>query len=551
MNKNIFSTKLKSVPVTNTVNKAGGKAYALSDQAALAQYVVTSTFGDTFYAKADEQVDKVLQLALNAEPEFLGKAAVYAHEVAGMKDTPALLLAVLAARSAIKPGITATEDQLVSGRVLVQAFPRVVTRFKMLQNFVQIIRSGKVGRRSFGSLVKKLIRNWFATRTGNALFTGSIGADPSFADVLKMVHPRAEDSQKNALYAYMIGRDYDADLLPDKVKQFEAFKKDNSSPIPDVPFQMLSSLTLTEAQWKEIILNMPWNALRMNLNTAERHGVFKDRAATEAIARKLADPEQVRKNNVFPYQLLAAYQNANTTIPQIVRNALQDAMEVAIDLVPNFGVPIAVCLDTSGSMHSPITGHRVGATTKMQYVDIAALVGASLARKNNECTVLPFDTRVHDASTINGRDSVMTNAERLKRFGGGGTDCASALRVINGMVGQRPEIIIYVSDNASWFNGKAYMSHYGGTGMAAEWDAYKRRNPKAKLILIDIDANDNTQVVDQPGVLNIGGFSDKVWTGIKNFVEKGAGDFVGVVNSVDLTVTPQTHRFPLDQGPVA
>ena len=44
-------------PVANTNNEAGGRAYAFSPEHALAQYAVTGTMHNTFYASAEQQLD--------------------------------------------------------------------------------------------------------------------------------------------------------------------------------------------------------------------------------------------------------------------------------------------------------------------------------------------------------------------------------------------------------------------------------------------------------------------------------------------------------------
>ena len=79
-------------------------------------------------------------------PEFIAKTAVYARETDMMKDMPAFLLAVLSIRDK---------------RAFRAGFPRVIDNGKMLRNFVQIMRSGAVGRKSLGSLPKRLVREWF------------------------------------------------------------------------------------------------------------------------------------------------------------------------------------------------------------------------------------------------------------------------------------------------------------------------------------------------------------------------------------------------------
>jgi 60 kDa SS-A/Ro ribonucleoprotein len=332
------------------------------------------------------------------------------------------------------------------------------------------------------------------------------------------------------------------------VKEYELFKKallgsgSYEGPTPSVPFQMLASLPLTEAHWKEIATNAPWNMLRMNLNTFERHGVFKDQKVVEQLATKLADADEVRANNVFPYQLLTAYQNVDQKVPASIRNALQDAMETATENVPIFAGGVAVCIDTSGSMQSSATGYRQGSTSKTRCVDVAALVGASIARKNKDTTLVPFDTRVHATHSLNIRDSIMTNAQKLAAFGGGGTDVASAMRLLNTLVGNRPKVVIFVSDNESWYNEGGNGLYYRGSGLAHEWATYKKKVPGAKLICIDVVANRTTQVVDSGDVMNVGGFSDRVWDLISRFVKEGDTDFVKLINetvSLDVSTTPE------------
>ena len=149
-NKNLFKSIVGILsPKTDTINEAGGIAYKLSPKQALAQYAATGCFNHTFYADAGEQLDKVLALANEVDAEFVAKTAVFARENGYMKDMPALLLAVLSIR-----------DKELFERV----FPRVADNGKMLRNFVQILRSGAVGRKSLGSLPKRMVRDWFEKR---------------------------------------------------------------------------------------------------------------------------------------------------------------------------------------------------------------------------------------------------------------------------------------------------------------------------------------------------------------------------------------------------
>src|SRR4030095_13070380 len=227
----------------------------------------------------------------------------------------------------------------VKDRELLNAiFPRVIDNAKMLRNFVQIMRSGAVGRKSLGSAPKRLVREWLDARDPAVLFKANVGQDPSLTDIVKMVHPKPKDEAREALFGYFIGRNYAADALPEVARNFEAFKKGESREVPDVPFQMLTALELGTAEWTAIARRAAWHMTRMNLNTFARHGVFAQPGLPELIADRLRDAKAIARARVFPYQLMVAYTMAvaNADIPQIVCNALQDAMEIATANVPEF-----------------------------------------------------------------------------------------------------------------------------------------------------------------------------------------------------------------------
>jgi 60 kDa SS-A/Ro ribonucleoprotein len=513
----------------NTVNEANGRAYAFSPEHALAQYAATGTFNGTFYAHEVEQLQRVLELASKVDPAFVARTAVYCREKGLMKDMPAFLTAFLAARDV---------------RLLASVFPRVIDSGKMLRNFVQIVRSGAVGRKSFGSAPKRLLRAWFTSRAPESIFRQSLGTDPSIKDVIKMVRPSPKlatgeiDAVREALYGYLIGKDVAHEKLPPLVQAFEAFKKGEGD-VPDVPFEMLTALELSTERWTSIARRMSWTQLRMNLNTLHRHDVFRDASMVSFVARKLRDPELVRRARVFPFQLLAAFKAAKEDMPAELTMALQEAMEIAIENVPNVEGKVFLCPDVSGSMQSPATGHRKGATSTVRCIDVAALVTAAFLRRNTSAEVLPFsDDVVKMPRRLNPKDSVMTNAQYLASLPSGGTACSAPLRQLNERRA-KGDLVIYVSDNMSWADfAKAATpsATRGATVMAEEWARFRQRNPSAKLVLVDIQPYGSTQMHERADVLNVGGFSDGVFDVISLFAkgELGADHWVGAINSVSI-----------------
>lgn len=563
--KTVFGSSTKGSsnvgPATDTRNLAGGRAYSLSAKEALAQLAATGCFNQTFYASAQDQLGKVTELAGQVDPKFVAQVAIYARGKGFMKDMPAFLLAFLSGKltaaakaeeAAHKAGQKdqarehGAEVQQLS-RILTAAFPRVIDNGKMLRNFVQIVRSGTTGRKSLGSAPRRLVTSWLEGRTPEQLFLASVGNDPSLGDILSLVHPAPADVARAAIYGYLLGKEKakhgetgEFSVLtycPDMVREYEAFKADTSRPLPKAPYEMLEGLALSKEQWVEIATERSsWQQVRQHLSTFGRKGVFESDEAVKKIAAKLADRDQIKRARVMPYQLLVAYLNAEA-VPAAIRNALQDAVEIATENIPVINGRVAVFPDVSGSMRSPVTGTKFNPktgkveshTTKVSCLDVAALVAASILRKNPEALILPFAETSRTGHKFNPRDSIMTNAEALKRVPGGGTNCSAPMATINQMK-YTPDLVWYVSDNESWVDsGRTWST--APTATLAEWDKVKQRNPGAKLVCMDLTPNTTSQAPSRAEIMNIGGFSDVVFEAVAAFTGGLAGSWIEMIEN--------------------
>ena len=503
-NTTLFQSIKNRFTKTDTHNEAGGIAYTLTPKQQLAQLAATGCLNNTYYADAQSQLDQVLKLAESLDAEFIAKTAVYARQKGFMKDMPALLLAVLA-----------QEDVNMLARV----FDQVVDNGKMLRNFAQIIRSGAVGRKSFGNRPKKLMQTWLLTATEKQLLNAAIGNSPSLADVVKMVHPKPREAWRAAWFAWLIGKPYDREALPPITRTFEDYKQSREGELPNVPFQMLTALDLNSGDWAEIARNGSWQQVRQNLNTFLRHEVFAKSKNIKMVAEKLRDETAIARARVLPYQLLTAYQATSNQMPFEIREALQDAMETAVQNVPAIQGKVVVCPDVSGSMHSSVTGYRGSATSKTRCIDIAALVSAAMLRTNPQARVIPFEQITVNVQ-LNPRDSIMTNAEKLANIGGGGTACSAPLAMLNREKAD-VDLVVIVSDNESWVDDSQQWG--ATTSLMKEWDILKRRCPEAKLVCLDIQPYTKAQARNRHDILNIGGFSDQVFSLIGSFAERGMG----------------------------
>jgi 60 kDa SS-A/Ro ribonucleoprotein len=543
-NKSLFASLTSRSPRANAVNEAGGLAYKLEPKHALAQVAATGTFGNAFYSTAETQLDEVLKLIDEVDDnQYLAKLALYAREKAFMKDMPAALLVALSVR-----------DTELMHRV----FDRVVDNGRVLRTVFQMIRSGQFknkagkGRVGLSSSVQRAFQRWLNTASVGKLLSASIGNDPSLRDILRMARPTPKDNARRAMFGWLTDKSIDkwapateADL-PVEVQSLIAYRNSDSEEaqaliaggLDNVRWDLLSDAAKGPTIWAGLARKMGPQALRMNLNTLLRHDVLATSAMVDYVADRIADESEIRRSKQFPYQYFAAYLNVDDNVPQKIKTALHKAAETACGNVPELPGPVVIGLDTSGSMSSAVTGHRGrGATSKMRCIDVAALFAAAILRRNPDSVVIPFDTSAYDAK-IDPNDSILSIAERLAKYGGGGTDCSLPLVAANQKHAKRKFAgIVLVSDNESWVG----TGRHGSTGVMTAWEAFVANQRKLagkeaspKLVCIDLQPYQTVQACERADIMNIGGFSDAVFNVISAFLADNNQRFVAEVEAIEL-----------------
>lgn len=543
-NKSLFSSLKSLLPRAIVANEAGGPAYALDSKQALAQFAATGCFNGTFYSDAETQLAMMKSLiALVNDNVFLAKLAIYSRERAYLKDMPAALAATLASRDTF---------------LFHQVFDRVIDNGRVLRTLFQMIRSGQFGKKSLSSSLQRAFQRWLNSASPEKLLSASIGHDPSLRDILRMARPTPVDNSRRAIFGWLTDKEQakwapatELDL-PEQVRLLVEFRTAETAEQQitlldrlHARWDLLADSAKGAKVWTAIARAMGPQALRMNLNTLQRHGVFEDAGMVRTVADRLADEIEIRRSRQFPYQFFTAYLNASDEVPQAIKSALHKAAEIACGNVPQLPGPVIIGLDVSGSMGSPVTGDRGhGASTKMRCVDVAALVAAAILRRNPDSIVAPFDTRAFDVK-VDPCDSILSLADRLAKYGGGGTDCSLPIRKANADYAQRKFAgVVLVSDNESWvYKGRAYgYGSHGSTGVMTEWQQFVKNQhrlqgvemPGPKLICIDLQPNQTTQAPERDDILNVGGFSDAVFEVMNAFLTSDAGRFEAEIEAITL-----------------
>lgn len=524
----LFSTSASSsrvkVQATDTVNNSGGRAYSLGDQELLAKLAVVGTFGNTFVASGQDQLDAVLALSAKVSDTFLAQLAIYSKKNGRMRLMPAVLTAILS-----------TRNPALFRKVFAQ-----IADGNFIRHFVNVIRSGKVGRRSFGKGPKRMIQKWLSDASNLTLLQSSVGTKPSMGDVISMVHPTPKTLDRQTLFMHLLGKNVTGHVLPTELAALREWQTGN---IPEAGvlkgmFELLTGAAKTDEQWKFIARQASWRQTVKNLNTFVRHGLDKDPSISRMIEERLMNVELIEKAKAMPYELLAAFINAES-IPRSWQQALRLAMELSVVNVPFSDAKVAVLVDVSGSMNNSISGNRKGATSKIRCIDCAALLASIIQRQMPNATVILFDkvVRTEPQYQIVKHRTILDNAEAVGRINGGATKYQAALAYVN-QLNTPFDLIVTVSDYESWLDDNDFYGVWdnsrAGSGAAYEWAKFARKYPKARLINIDITPNKTTQVKSDYRVMNVGGFSQDVVELVLDVANGGFDTLIDRITAVEL-----------------
>lgn len=499
--KTIFQNKK---PVKNlTKNSSGGNAFSKSSEQTLAQLVVSSFVGGTFYTSAEQHLELIKKLASEVSAEFLAACAIYSRDKGYMKDMPVVLLTLLRERDS---------------KLYRETFSKVVDNSRILRGLVSTIRSGKLGSKNLNNGTRKLIQKWFDSKHPVSLWNDSIGNNPSLKDIINLSHVSPGTDPARQAVMTLICKGEKSENLPEVIKSYYAWAKDKSGELPKVPFQRLTNEKLSVDQWKTIGRNMTWNQLRLNLNTLERNGCFNDEQYTKEIASRLDSKDEVKKSKLQPFELLTSVNNVSNNL---LKRSLQNCLDYSVDNVPDLPYNTYIAVDVSGSMGTAVNSNNVN--RGLSCAQVAGLMSLSLLSKNPNVKYLTFDTAVKDyTQKLNSKDSLSTNLTKIN-FNGGGTDCSAPMKHIHS-ADQPVDLIIMLSDNESWadYIHKAHNT----TGTKAIWNKIKSKNPNAKFVMIDLAGSNTTQLSDDKNVLNISGFNSNIFDLITNWLKGDTKDFV-------------------------
>lgn len=464
-------------------NAAGGYVFKLGDWDRLNRFLVLGAEGGTYYVgERDLTIDNaqaVIRCIQEDGPQAVQRAIEISVGGRAPKNDPAIFVLALA----VKHG---NEDTRKAVYANMHRVCRIGTH---LFQFADTLKSlgHKLGS---GRGLKTAMQNWYLKKDIDKLAYQVVKyqqrANWSHRDVLRMVRPKAQSSERNAVLNWVV-KGVNPDVkLPKILEGFERAKtvKRKSSMIKlikdcgltreMIPTEWQKDLAIQEA----MLQGMPMGAMIRNLGSMTASGLLKANSACAGLVRRrLVDQIKLNNARVHPIAVLKAAKvyaqghgfrgKLSWTPNQRIVDALDEAFYKSFGSVLPTRKRLMLALDVSGSMDGQWIAGLDNLITAREASAAMALV---TARVEPEYVIVAFDTRgsYHKSSgarSIYGRsgdgiwepgisprmrlDDVISKTDGWR---GGGTDCALPM-IYAEEKGIKVDTFVIYTDNETWAGG--------------------------------------------------------------------------------------------------
>ena len=483
-----------SSPSTKVENLAGGSSFSQTNELELVSILLTSFMKDEYYRTSNDTTNRLKELIVKCNKEFVAKAGIYARTKFGMRSITHVLASELAKH--------------ISGQEWAKHFyDKIIYRpddmLEILAYHYSVnAKKGKNGKGMLTNAMNKGFSSAFSRYDGYSLakYRGE-GKSVKLIDVVNAVRPIPTERNKEALAQLIKGElvsTGDNETWESISSEKGRFKSDKEKweYIVDMWVSYNKDKTLHVRNYFAILRNVR-NVLEAKVSDVH----------LQKICDGLTHEPSIRKSLVLPFRYTTAVtevEKINDKNARKIIKALNQAVDISCANVPKFDGETLVAIDVSGSM-----GGRPA--------EIAGLFGAILA-KANDADVIRFENEAH-YKNVNTADSVLTIAKQLTGSGGG-TDFNSVFRTAN----KKYDRIIFLSDMQGWVGGGAPTRNF---------EAYKTKY-KANPHIYSLDLNGHgTMMFPEKKVYALAGFSERIFETMK-FLEQDKQSLINEILKIEL-----------------
>lgn len=474
---------------SRTPTHEGGSGHALDLKTQLFTLAVTNMVGEsTFYESATDRDERFAQLVANVtvtDPDWVAGLVGWLRSGAHMRTA-----SIVAACEYIAAGgpngrrVISSACQRADEPGEVLAYWHAVHGRNLPQPVKRGVADAAVRLYSERSLLK------YDTPTHGY----------RFGDVIELTHPQPRADWQSQLFRHAIDRRHGhGDDIPERLTMVEFARTLNHVDVEARRALLASAQSLAEAgmtwerlsgwlpggmdaeAWEAVIPTMGYMATLRNLRNFEEAAVRT--SALKAVARRIADPDEVARSRQLPFRFWTAYRELAKAGSVLWAPELEQALEHSCANIPKLKGRTLVMVDTSASMWTPISGK----STVMR-AEVAALFGAAVG-KSSDVEVWPYASgtyRLRRSLSVLG--AVKAIYDEIGKVGHGTNTWPSVVKARQG--GQFDRVVVFTDMQDHW------SDRYAPTDVPVYvWDlaGYGR-------------ANISTQ---RPGHYLMGGFSDQ------------------------------------------
>ncbi|TXH59014.1 MAG: TROVE domain-containing protein [Desulfurellales bacterium] len=464
---------------TETTNLAGGSAYSESPELELVSILLTSFVSDKFYRSASAEMTRIKELVgLIKDKKFVAKAALYARHEAGMRSISHVVAAEVAAHA--------------KGELWTKAFfKQIVKRPDDMAEILSCYRS------QYGKAIPNCMKKGFRARleslddyaAGKYQMTGKT---IKLVDLVNLLHPKATPTLTK--------------LIKGKLKSVDtwevALSEAGQKATDDESLESLKA-----DAWHKLISTkkLGYFALVRNL----RNIMMQAANSLPAALGMLVDPVLIKKSGILPFQYMTAVEAIKSSgqfYLQDILKALNAAIEIALNNIPELPGRTCVAVDVSGSMAG-------------KPLEIATLFGAALYKRLN-CSLILFSDRAGFVQIPN-FDSLLTITEQLRTLArqmNGGTKFPLIF------AHDKPfDRLIILSDMQAWGDVSTKSAY-------KEWK--KRTGSDPKVFSIDLAGAGSLQFPER-NCYALAGWSEKIFDVIAK-LEADKAALIATINAVTI-----------------
>ena len=525
-------------------NFMGENAYILSDKETLVSLVMTTFLTDSYYVSEKELVDKILDLAGKCGYEFVAKLALYARTKGNLRSISHLLAAIVCKDPLHSTWLKSFYEHIV---IRPDDILEILSCYVKLNGLSNSLSSRCV--RKIPNAMKNGFRKVLSNLSPYQIDKYKMNRKSlSLIDIVNLFHPTPSDNNKEAYHRLMHGESL-AGTYDSKI-----FEKEMAETGKNAANAQELVLAKHDAIKSVLESGMPIMNLLRNLRNIM---LYAPDLVDEAI-KQLTVREKIINSKLLPFRFMSAYDIvSNLTIDKYsekkrtsetaikfesdisdmseddfaimktkVIKALEDAMAIACENVPDLEGNCAILIDHSGSVRGDYYGSStVSPWSNVKTAHIGNLFGSIVAFKQKDVYIGMFGDKLISPKM----DRSMGLLEFNKQSYNMGNACGGATE--NGLYTFLENVI---KEKKHIDNFIVFSDMEIGDGGEGGWDntsrakhtfkdlfkEFRKINPNCFTVCCNIRGQSGTSVFNPNlKILNVSGWSNNIFDVISMYKE--------------------------------